>query len=405
MRARLWAGPPTTMQTLHVLGLDHTVASVSVREMIAFSKQEIVLVLPELLGGPAGVREAMMLCTCNRTEVYLVTPGPLTSYPLEPLQRLRPDVPILDDRLQRYVFSNLQGVEHLFAVASSLRSQLPGDTQISRQLANAVQLARTAGTSGPYLNRAVDSALRCAKLVRSSTGLSAGGDSLGAEVMRILKARFPRSATIVVSGTGALAMEILGVLSRVSSHSPARGRLQLRGVWSSSSERGKSCAETFGISALSDTEFAQSLASIDALVMAGAGPHPIVRPNLLQDRRLPLFILDLGLPRNLASEAFPVANAIIRDIDNVQQSAAESRARRQQAMDKAHALIHVHARRFLDRATSRFQTPFRAESYRTVERLIEHMRPTAPQQASRLRVAMHRLLAEFYDEGDFHRFA
>ena len=393
------------MQTLHVLGLDHTVASVSVRETIAFSKQEIAYALPELLGGPAGVCEAMMLCTCNRTEVYLVTRGPLTSYPLEPLQRLRPHVPILDDRLQRYVFSELEAVEHLFAVASSLRSQLPGDTQISRQLASAAQLARGAGASGPYLNRAVDSALHCAKVVRSSTGLSAAGDGMGAEITRMLKARFPRSATIVVSGTGALATEILGVLSRASSHSSARVHLYVRGVWSASSERGKSCAETFGIPALSDSEFAQSLASIDALVLAGAGPHPIVRPNLLQDRRLPLFILDLGIPRNLAAESFSGTTAIIRDIDNVQQSVAENRARRQQAMDKAHALIQIHAQRFLARATSRLQTPFRAESYRTVERLIEHMRPAAPQQANRLRVAMHRLLAEFYDGRDAHRFA
>lgn len=393
------------MQTLHVLGLDHTIASVSVRETIAFSKSEIALALPQLLGGTTGVDEAMMLCTCNRTEVYLVNRGPLTSYPLEALQRLRPDVPIFDDRLQRYVFSELGAVEHLFAVASSLRSQLPGDTQISRQLSAAVQLARSVGASGPYLNRAVDSALRCAKLVRASTGLSAGGDSMGAEVLRILKTRLPHAGTIVVSGTGALASEILGILSRVSSHSSARSHLRLRGIWSSSSERGQACAETFGIPALSNVQLIQSLATIDALVLAGAGPHPILRPNLLQDRRSPLFILDLGLPRNVNADAFPAASAIIRDIDDVQRSVAETRVRRRQAMNKANTLVQIQAQRFADRAKSRFRTPFRAESYRAVERLIEQMRPGAPEPASRLRVAMHRLLAEFYNECDSHRFA
>jgi glutamyl-tRNA reductase len=318
---------------------------------------------------------------------------------------MRPNVPIFDDRLQRYAYSELPAVEHLFAVACSLRSQLLGDTQISRQLAGAIQLARTAGTSGAYLNRAVDSALRCAKLVRSSTGLSAGGDGLGAEVMRILKIRFPRAEKIVVSGTGALATEILGVLSRASQHSSARTRMDLCGVWSSSAARSKSCAETFGVPALSDPEFIRSLSAIDVLILAGAGPHPVVRPDSLRDRMSPLLILDLGLPRNLVAEEFPATHAIIRDIDSVQRSVAENRARRQQAMEKAHALIQLHAGRFVDRSISRFQTPFRAESYRTVEGLIEQMRPVAPDQASRLRVAMHRLLAEFYEGCGSRRFA
>lgn len=385
------------MQTLHVLGLDHTIATVSARESFTFSKQEIAEVLPSLLGGPDSVTEAMVLCTCNRTEVYLVNQGTLNGYPLLPLRLLRPNAPILEDGLRLYTHSGLPAVEQLFGVASSLRSQMPGDTQISRQLASSIQLSRSAGSSGPYLNRAVDWALRCAKRVRASTGLAAGGDSLGAEVLRLLRHRFSQPASVVISGTGALAGEILALLSRFCASNTTNVRLRLQGVWSSDFARGQSCGESFGITALSNDEFSAALQVVDALVIAGAGPHPLLRPEILAERRSPLYVLDLGLPRNMDPGEYRPAMAYIRDLDSVQQAAAESRINRRRSMEQARAIVENEARRFFDKTTSAIAPPLRAESYQAVERLVRQLRLAAPAESARLRVGMHRLLAAFFD--------
>lgn len=391
------------MQTLHVLGIDHTIASVAVRETIAFSKAEITAAIPLLLGGPAGIAEAMMLCTCNRTEVYLVSDGPLSCYPLEPLQRLRPNTQIFDCQLSRFTHSGLAAVEHLFAVASSLRSQMPGDTQISRQLAGAASIARGCGSIGPFLNRAIDRALRCSKLVRSATGLAAGGDSLGAEVLRILKRRFARPPSVVVSGSGALATEILAILSRASSDSSGAPRILLRGVWSSNSERLKVLSASVGTAALTTGEFVELIESSDALVLAGSGPHALIQPDHLAGRSTPLQILDLGIPRNLNPQLFAGSMASIRDLDSVQQSAADSRSKRVEAMTRAEAIVSREAKRFAERHNSRANTPYRADTYRTVESLIDRVRPSAPSKAVQLRVAMHRLLADFYRDNQLVR--
>ena len=188
---------PETMPILHVYGIDHSRASLAVREQLAFSAEEAGELIPVLLAGPdpadcrGAVREAMLLSTCNRTEVYLVTDGEPAGFPLEPLCRHRPEMQWLDNPELRYHLREQEASAHLFAVAASLRSQVPGDTQIASQVAAAAAVARSADTLGPLLEQVVARALRSAKRVRRETGLMAGSAGTGAAVLQALRRMMP----------------------------------------------------------------------------------------------------------------------------------------------------------------------------------------------------------------------
>lgn len=224
------------MPTIQIYGIDHSRAPIEVREQLSFSNDELLELLPLLItplasGDHTGnVQEAMLLSTCNRTEVYLVTDGIGGSYPLEPLRRYRPEAKLMDNTCLRYHLSGEAAVSHLFSVAASLRSQVPGDTQISTQVSTAARIARIAGTLGPLLEQAVAAALRSAKRVRRETGLMAGGSGTGPAVLRCLRRFRPpetgrdRPIQVLLLGAGIMAEEVATHLLRSRTRSAQIGR-------------------------------------------------------------------------------------------------------------------------------------------------------------------------------------
>jgi glutamyl-tRNA reductase len=245
------------MPTLHVYGIDHSRASLEIREELAFSETELNELLPMFLTSDASaaasgtVCEVMLLSTCNRTEVYLVTEGVPAAYPLEPLRQYRPQARVMDDLCLRYHWQGDVVTKHLFAVAASLRSEVPGDTQIGTQVAAAARIARMAGTLGPLLEHLVAGALRTAKRVRRETGLAVGSSGTGPAVLRSLRRLVPASGRaakpirVILLGAGVMAEDVSNHLSRSGLHSGNRGcsgsnavpAVAIAGVWAGTPRR------------------------------------------------------------------------------------------------------------------------------------------------------------------------
>jgi glutamyl-tRNA reductase len=411
------------MPILHVYGIDHSRATVELREQLTFSADEAREVLPLLLSEPGSavgkgaVLETMLLSTCNRTEVYLVVEGEITGYPLEPLRRRRPEIQMMDDQYLRYHLQGQSAVSHLYAVAASLRSQVPGDTQIATQVTTASDIARSAGVFGPFLERLVAGALRSAKRVRRETGLMAGGGGTGSAVLQTLRRIVPegsranRPMSVLLLGAGDMATEVAthllrsatwsGVTRRNGAACGGSGRsIHITGVWTRDRQKAVRFGEMFGIASLSLREANQALSTVDAVIGACRGRVALLSEAtllpILDARIYPLFVLDLGVPRNLDPGVAGRDGIDVFHLDQLHQQMRERNRQRGNALAQAEQIVEQESLRF-DKWYGQLPVrPIRAEMYASVEMVLSKWRSSQPAAVRHLRGALHRSLDQAF---------
>src|SRR5207244_6729974 len=168
-------GRPTIfVMSLFTLGLNHQTAPLDVRERIAFTPDALGHALRDLLARPK-VKEAAILSTCNRTEVYIhaAEPTPVARW-LEEFHR------VPQESLSPYLYTlpREQAVTHAFRVASGLDSMVLGEPQILGQMKQAVRHAESAGALGLVLNRLFQRTFAVAKNVRTHTDIGSASISM-----------------------------------------------------------------------------------------------------------------------------------------------------------------------------------------------------------------------------------
>lgn len=412
------------MPTIEVYGIDHSRAPIEIREQLSFSGEELLELLPRLTTEPGRaidstghVQEAMLLSTCNRTEVYLVTNGTGGTYPLEPLRRYRPEAQLMDDTCLRYHFDGTEAISHLFSVAASLRSQVPGDTQISTQVATAARIARNAGTLGPLLEHTVAVALRSAKRVRRETGLMAGGCGTGPAILRCLRRyRQPqpgrsRPLKVLLLGAGMMAEEVATHLLRSQMRSTRSRRsvnhaglepvgVEFAGIWARDGKKAKGFAGIFGIKALTSRSALQALASVDVVIGACGGRVGMLSERqlspVLDHRAAPLLVVDLGVPRNLDPRMAERDGVEPIFLDQVHALMRDHAAQRGSAIEKATSIVAEEANRFEQWLRQLPLRPLRAEMYNSLEAVLAKWRGSQPGAVRHLRVSLHRSLEQAF---------
>ena len=184
---------------LFTLGLNHQTAPLAIRERVAFHAERLRSALAELtLREP--VREAAILSTCNRTEIYCALGEPQAALEwLAGYHRVQPQ------ELKPYLYTLPQGeaVRHAFRVASGLDSMVVGEPQILGQMKEAVRVAESAGTLGTLLNKLFQRSFPVAKEVRSNTGIGANVVSMAAAAVKLAGRIFPSLAEQKVLLVGA----------------------------------------------------------------------------------------------------------------------------------------------------------------------------------------------------------
>ena len=412
------------MPTIQVYGIDHSRAPIEVREQLSFGNDELLELLPLLLTPQAPgteragqIQEAMILSTCNRTEVYLVSDGIGGYYPLEPLRRYRPEAHLMDNTCLRYHLDGREAVSHLFSVAASLRSQVPGDTQISTQVSTAARTARIAGTLGPLLEQAVAAALRSAKRVRRETGLMAGSSGTGPAVLRCLR-RFKqpepgrdRPVRVLILGAGIMAEEVATHLLRSRSRTsrpqiphqkPGSGAVgvSVTGVWARDRKKAVAFGDLFGIHPLTTRAARQAMVSADVVIGACGGRVGLLSERQLTpilDRRVaPLLVIDLGVPRNLDPKMAEKDGLEPIFLDQVHALMRDHTIQRARALEKAAAIVAEESTQF-ERWLRRLPLrPLRAEMYNTLETILTKWRTTQPGAVQHLRVSLHRSMEQAF---------
>jgi glutamyl-tRNA reductase len=167
----------------NILGINHRTAPVALREKVAFSEERLLAAL-RALRQEAGVAEAVILSTCNRTELYWAgsASGTELSQWLE-----RHHGNNLDLASSLYVHQESQAVAHAFSVASGLDSMVLGEAQILGQLKDAYRVAQQAGSTGPSLNKLFQAAFSAAKRVRSETRIGENAVSLASATVSLAR--------------------------------------------------------------------------------------------------------------------------------------------------------------------------------------------------------------------------
>src|SRR5919198_2890266 len=294
--------------SLYALGLNHQTAPLAVRERVVFHVERLRDALTEMKRGLA--REAAILSTCNRTELYVAGDDPATGAPqlsewLARYHRFEPDglSPYL------YTLPSEQAVRHVFRVASGLDSMVLGEPQILGQLKDAARAAESAGTLGTLLHKLFQRSFAVAKEVRSSTPLGAASVSMAAAAVRLAARIFPRLADQRVLFIGAGEMIEL-CATHFAAQAPARIAVASRTL-----ERAEKLAHRFGARTMELKALPGELHEYDIVVSCTASSLPILGKGLVERalrarRRRPIFMVDLAVPRDIEPEAGPRRHAL-----------------------------------------------------------------------------------------------
>ena len=333
-------GPPVR---LFALGASHHHTPLEIREKFAVAPEKLPSLYEQLRATP-GVREALVLNTCNRFEIYTVLEGHDSDALLESslcdFQKVEPS----EFARHRFVLRDGAAVGHLLAVASGIDSQIVGETEIFGQVKSAYSHAITHGTVGPVLNRMVQKCFQAAKHIRSSTPIGEGQISVASVSVDLTEKIFGPLAgcRVLVLGTGDV-----GEKTAKAMHSRGAGTIT---VLSRSLDRAKVLGGAIKASAGLLERLPEALAEHDIIVGSTSTTTPLVTGTmvrrLMRSRKLrPLFFIDLGIPRNFDASLAHVVSVFLYDLDDLARIADQNLAARRAAVDRCRRLVDEKAAR------------------------------------------------------------
>lgn len=295
-----------------VAGISHATAPVAVRERLAVPADRLGATLVGLVERYGA---AVLLSTCNRTELYLSAPGAP-----EPEAAMRAallavapagaDVP----ESAIYVYTGAAAARHLLGVASGLDSMLLGEDQILGQVREALGAASAAGATDRLLSRLFHLAIATGRRVRTETAVGRHARSVSAAAVDALRARLGDlgEKTVLVVGAGAA-----GKLSAVNLRGAGAGRLLIASRTGAHAEK---LAAELGSEAWALAALEYALRECDAAICASSAPEPPVTRLLLRAVQAargerPLLLVDIAVPRDVAPDAVTVPGVTLLDID------------------------------------------------------------------------------------------
>jgi glutamyl-tRNA reductase len=337
------------------VGLSHRSAPVELRERVDFSREGIERAL-QALETEGLAREAVVLSTCNRSEIYATLERDAE---VEALARFFSDYHRLaHDEVARhlYVHRGIDAARHLFRVAAGLDSLVVGEPQVLGQVKSAYTLAADRGMTGALLNRLFHAAFAAGKRVRAETGLSEGAVSVSYAAVGLAKKIFGalRGRTVVIAGAGEMA-SLTGV------HLKAQEVARII-VASRNPDNALRLAAELGAESIDWNQLTDALAAADVAVTATGAPTAVVTRSLLQQvmkqrPHRPLFIIDIAVPRDVESSAGDLEQIFLYNIDDLQQIVKDNLARRGSELTRAESIVAEESARFTDWLKSRDVIP------------------------------------------------
>jgi glutamyl-tRNA reductase len=336
-----------------LIGVNHRTAPVEVREQLAIPEKTLPQALQTLMA-MAGVREGMILSTCNRVEVLAHTNNGSTD--LRDFLKKHFAVHASAYESHLYEYREKQAVRHIFRVASSLDSMVVGEPQILGQVKEAYLVARAAGTVQSHLDLLLTRAFAVAKRVRSETAVGSSSVSVASCAVDLAGKIFGSLKGKQVCLVGA------GKMSEIAArHLLARGAGPIF-VANRTYERAQSLAQHFGGRAIRFDELYDHCEQADIVITSTGAPVAIFRREhgerfLARRRNRPMFFIDIAVPRDVDPAMNELDGIFVYDIDDLQDAVSSHTAERQIEARRAEAIIDEEVERFQARVKSLHVVP------------------------------------------------
>jgi glutamyl-tRNA reductase len=324
-----------------VLGINHRTAPVEIREKVVFADAELSGALRELTQ-VAHVREAVIVSTCNRTELYCHTDGQAA---LSDWLAHWHDLATQHIESSLYRLQDTQAVAHLFGVASGLDSLIIGEPQILGQLKEAYRVAQESAATGPHLNRLFQGAFAVAKRIRSGTQIGSNSVSVAAAAVTLARTVFDQLSerTALLVGAG----ETIALAARHLASNGVKRMIVANRTLANAQE----LAQEFSGYAITLDALGAHLAEADIVISSTASPTPIityadVKAALRARKRRPMFMVDIAVPRDIETQVAELEDVYYFTIDDLHTVVNENLETRRQAARDADKMIAVEVEHF-----------------------------------------------------------
>lgn len=335
-----------TLDCMHLLafGVNHKTAPVNIRERVSFAPDRLTSALRELVDH-TNVKEAAILSTCNRTELYCC----MQDQDLDTLEHWFTDyhkLTVQDVKPYIYTHPGNEAVRHLLRVASGLDSLVLGEPQILGQVKDAYRTATEAGTIGSILNKLCQHTFKVAKQVRTDTAIGASPVSVAFAAVSLSKQVFSNfeNHTALLIGAG----ETIELAARhLRENNIGRMIIANRTV-----ERAHKLAEEVNAYAISLPEIPDHLAEADIIISSTASPLPILGKGSVERaikarKRKPMLMVDIAVPRDIEPEVRDLADIYLYTVDDLQDIIEEGLKSRREAAKQAEEIIDIQVSDFM----------------------------------------------------------
>ncbi|HUO06636.1 MAG TPA: glutamyl-tRNA reductase [Candidatus Binataceae bacterium] len=356
-------------QTFFIVGVNHRTAPVAVRERLAFTEEETPAALRRLRNAAPAMTEAALVSTCNRVEISGVAADPVLAAE-QALKFLAADrnldSSVFSDAI--YTMAGREAVRHIFRVAASLDSMVVGEPQILGQLKVAYANAAQAGTVGLVLHRAFHKAFSVAKRVRQGTMIGHGSMSVSSAAVSLAGQIFDtlKDKTVMLMGAGKMAeltarqLKALGIQSLL--------------ITSRTFDRAVALARELGGTAVPFDNYQPYLKMVDVLIGSVASTKPVLGRAefelVIRERRYrPMFLIDMGVPRNFDERLNEMQNVYLYDIDDLGSAVERSRGGREREAEKAEEIVELELDSFQKWLSGLDLTPTIKDIRYSIERL------------------------------------
>ena len=335
------------MNPIVIVGTSHHIAPLDFRERLSFSESQLTDAF-QLLTEHPDIREAAILSTCNRVEVYAVT-------------RSKDGCAVLSDflsnyhhiesqQLEKFTYShqNLDAVSHLFNVTASLDSMVVGEPQILGQVKEAYAQSLAAGATGDILNRLFTKAISVGKRVRTETNIAAGAVSISYAAVELAKKIFQslKDKTVAIIGAGEM--------SELTAKHLVKNNVSKVIVANRTYQRAVDIAKKFnGIPLEYDTDLS-FLVEADIVISSTDAPHYLIDRHSLTEimkkrKHHYMFLIDIAVPRDIDPEVSKIENAFLYNIDDLEMVVASNLKDRGQEAEIATQIVKEEVVKFHSR--------------------------------------------------------
>jgi glutamyl-tRNA reductase len=384
-----------------MIGLNHKVAPVEVREQLAFGPECVPVVLDQIIdNSTSSIKEVVLLSTCNRTEVYICTCD--SSEGETRLKEFLADrAKLPPDCLQRmsYVLRGEEAAEHLMQVAAGLDSLVLGENEILGQVRSAAEMAHNAGATGPILSALFRYALRAGKRARTETEIGRGDISVASVVVEMAEGSFgplnERTALLIGAGK----------ISAITARALSKAGLRCIMVANRTFERAEKLAKSLNGVAVHFDVLDDVLMQADIVICSTGAPHIVLHTEAVEKAQKirygrPLLIADLAVPRDADPQVASIPGVQLANIDDLDVIVKTSHPLTVSICQEVEAIIQqelgdfcqwCNARRcvpLIQALHSKAETIYRAE----VEQTLRRLGPLTPRQ-ERLVQAMGKAIA------------